>query len=428
MCNNIRSEDGRYEAASYSPAQMAGDRVMRTKAFRGPWSILGLLWIAFALNYVDRQIAYSIFPALRRGLGFNQVQLGLIGTVFLWTYAVSMLPAGRAADHLSRRALILASLGLWSVATAGCGLATSPAVFLCWRAVIAISEALYVPAALGMLAALHPDATRSTALSIHASAQVAGVVAGGWYGGWAADHIGWRAGFLAIAAAGLAYAVFLAFVLVDVPDGPTAKASPPAGLRDLLRSPCYVALCAAFFPFCATIWMFYTWLPDLLYARHGLSMERSGLIATASLQISSVIGILAGGRLADRLAHAVRPARLYVAGAGVVLSPGFYYLVFAASSMAGVQLCSVAFGLTAGLMMGNVFAAGYDALPECAYGIGAGVVNMCGALGGGLCVLLAGVARGSDGIQKLSAVTAALTAGAGLVMLLVVASQYGRKR
>jgi MFS family permease len=174
--------------------------------------------------------------------------------------------------------------------------------------------------------------------------------------------------------------------------------------------------------------MFYAWLPDLLYSRHGLSMERSGLIATASLQISSAIGILAGGRLADRLVRIIRPARLYVAGAGVVLSPAFYYLVFTAPSVAGVQLCSVAFGLTAGLMMGNVFAAGYDALPECAYGIGAGVVNMCGALGGGLCVLLAGVARGSDGIQKLSAVTAALTAGAGLIMLLVVASQYGRKR
>jgi len=405
--------------------------MMRTAGLRGPWSILGLLWIAFGLNYIDRQMAYSIFPALRGELGFSQVQLSLIGTVFLWTYAVSMLPAGRAADRLSRRALILASLGLWSAATAGCGLAASPAVFLCWRGVIAISEALYHPAAIGMLARLHPGATRSTALSIHASAQVAGVVAGGWYGGWAADHIGWRVGFLAIAAAGLAYAVVLAFALEETAGGrtievsPAEKASPPAGLRDLLRSPCYVALCAAFFPFCATIWMFYAWLPDLLYVRHGLSMERSGLMATASLQISSAIGILAGGRLADRLVHTVRAARLYVAGAGVVLSPAFYYLVFTAHSVAGVQICSVAFGLTAGLMMGNVFAAGYDALPEGAYGIGAGVVNTCGAAGGGLCVLLAGAAGGPDGIRRLSAVTALATAGAGLLLLLVVASQYG---
>ena len=78
--------------------------VARGKALRGPWSVLGLLWVAFALNYVDRQIAYSIFPALRADLGFNQVQLGLVGTVFLWTYAIFLLPAGRAADRFSRRA------------------------------------------------------------------------------------------------------------------------------------------------------------------------------------------------------------------------------------------------------------------------------------------------------------------------------------
>lgn len=280
-------------------------QVARGKALRGPWGVLGLLWVAFALNYVYRQIAYSIFPALRGDLGFSQVQLGLVGTVFLWTYAIFMLPAGRAADRLSRRALILSSLALWSVATAGSGLVPTPAVFLAWRAVVAISEALYFPAALGILAVLHPGATRSTALSTHASAQVAGVVAGGWYGGWAADHVGWRVGFLAIAICGLAYAGGLFLVFRGLPDGNPANSPAPAGVRELLRSRCYVALCAAFFCFCASIWMFYTWLPDLLYRRHGLSMERSGTIAAVSLQVSCAVGILAGGR---RPRRAVRPA------------------------------------------------------------------------------------------------------------------------
>lgn len=435
---------------------------MRPKPFSGPWATLALLWIAFALNYIDRQIAYSIFPALRHDLAFSQLQLGLIGTVFLWTYAVSMLPAGRAADLFSRRRLILASLGLWSVATAGCGLASSPALFLFWRAVIAVSEALYSPAALGLIATLHPSqaheppgaapadkeltrsaasggvnvrvqkSTRSTALSIHVTAQVAGAVAGGWYGGWAADRIGWRPGFLAIAFAGLAYAAALTFLLADAPSVPDAPRSQPTGFRALLRSPSYLALCGAFFPFCATIWMFYTWLPDLLYTRHGLSMERAGLIATAGLQLASAIGVLAGGRLADRLALSIPPARLYVAAAGAVLSPAFFYLVFTTPSVARVQLFSIAFGLTAGLMMGNVFPAGYDALPAGAYGVGAGVVNACGGLGGGLCVLLAGLLRGPGqasgvsptGLGPLSAVTAALTAAAGLAMFLVVRSQY----
>ena len=145
-------------------------------------SVLLFLWIAFALNYVDRQMAFSMFPALRRDLGFTTAQLGLIGSLFLWVYTLSMPIAGRLADIWRRDRMILASLVLWSGATIGCGLSGSVAALLGWRAVMGITEALYYPAAVALLAGVYSDAARSRALGLHQSAQLAGVVAGGWYG------------------------------------------------------------------------------------------------------------------------------------------------------------------------------------------------------------------------------------------------------
>ena len=63
-----------------------------------PWILVALLWVAFFLNYADRQVAFSILPALQRDLHFTAVQLGLVGTVFIWVYSLSMPAAGRLAD------------------------------------------------------------------------------------------------------------------------------------------------------------------------------------------------------------------------------------------------------------------------------------------------------------------------------------------
>src|SRR4051794_4734086 len=154
-------------------------------------------------------MVYSIFPALKTDLHFSDAQLGLIGSVFAWVYSLSMPFSGRLADRVRRDRLIAGSMILWSVATFACGLSTSVLLFLFWRAVMGITEALYYPAAVGMLAEAHPGATRSRALGIHQSAQFGCIIIGGTYGGWMADHSSWRTGFAVAAAAGVLYSVFL---------------------------------------------------------------------------------------------------------------------------------------------------------------------------------------------------------------------------
>jgi predicted MFS family arabinose efflux permease len=242
------------------------------------------------VNYTDRQIVFSIYPALQRDLHFTSTQLGLIGSTFLWVYAICIAISGRVADLAPRKKIVVASMILWSLATLGTGTSGSVGMFLFWRALMGITESLYVPAAAGLIATLHPGATRSRAMSLHSTAQLSGIVAGGWYGGWAGDRIGWRSGFFGIAAAGVAYALVLWCGLPSIAQRNGGAKTGSTSPLDVFRAGCYRAHLTAFFLFCAMLWMLYAWLPSYVYDRFHLSMAKSGLAATVYLQASSGIG------------------------------------------------------------------------------------------------------------------------------------------
>ena len=392
------------------------------------WIVLGFLWIAFVINYLDRQVVYSIFPALKKDLGFSDPQLALVGSVFLWVYSLCMPFTGRLADRAPRDRVIVASLVLWSLSALGTALSHSVSGFLFWRGMMGVTESLYVPAALAIIASLHSPATRSRALAIHATAQLAGIVAGGAYGGWMADNIGWRQGICWLTAAGIVYAAVLIVVFRYVPK-PGRKTGSAAGFAfDIFRSRCYVALSVAFFFFLTMLWVFYVWLPTFIYERFRLSMTESGFTATIYLQTCTAIGALSGGWVADKIVRRTGAGRFYVAGIGLLLSTPFAYLTLAASSVLSLKLASAAFGLLSGLMVANVFACAYDVIQEHHYGFGAGVLNMIGGLAGGAGILVAGLLKETIGIAGLIGWAAVATAIAASVMLLTAATRFDTDR
>ncbi|MEO6982588.1 MAG: MFS transporter, partial [Edaphobacter sp.] len=71
------------------------------------WTIVMALWFAYLLNYLDRQIVFSVLPQLRTQLGFSNTQLGLIGAIFLWVYSISSVVMGRLADIYRKDVLIV---------------------------------------------------------------------------------------------------------------------------------------------------------------------------------------------------------------------------------------------------------------------------------------------------------------------------------
>lgn len=388
------------------------------------WQVVALLWFAFALSYVDRQMSYSIFPVLRAQLGFTERDLGLVGGIFGCVYAICMPLTGRLADFVRRDRLVISSLVLWSFATFATGLCHHPFSFLALRAVMGVTEALYFPAAVGLIADLHSGSTRSKALGIHQAAQLVGIVIGGWYGGWTAEHMGWRHGYWIMAIAGLVYAAFLAKAL-------RGAALPRARHSDrhtvpffIFRSKSYMALSLAFFAFCGMLWIVYAWLPDFLHQKYNLSLAASGFTATIYIQTSSGIGILIGGVLADWLAQSVRTARFLICSVGIFVSAPLAYLIFETSSIHVMEVAATAFGLFAGLMIGNLFAAVYDIVPRQYYGSGSGVMNMIGGLSGAATMTTIGVLKTSFGIPELVLYAAIATAFTALVLAAAVTRNF----
>jgi MFS transporter, Spinster family, sphingosine-1-phosphate transporter len=393
---------------------------------RVAWTVVALLWVTYLLNYVDRQVVFSIFPALQSELGFTSAQLGWIGSIFIWVYSLSNPLVGRLADVVRRDHIIIASLVLWSLATAATGLAKSVDSFLFWRGVMGITEGLYVPAALGMIGMLHGPATRSRALAIHGTAQFLGIVLGGWFGGWMADRVGWRPGFAILAAVGLLYAPALWRYFRGLPYLHPPRTAAQSSPGDIFGARCYWGLLLAFFFFCLVLWMLYAWLPNFIYEKYRLSMAESGLNATLYLQTFCCIGVIGGGALADWLVRRVPAARFYMLACGLILCSPFAYLTLAVDSLALLRVASGAFGFFAGLAIANVFAASYDVISERNFSFGAGVLNMIGGLAGGAGALLAGQWKESIGIVALMQWSTGAAILSAAVLVLVTRKNFGR--
>ena len=110
--------------------------------FIGAWRVLALLSFAFVLDYVDRQIVFSILPLLRLDLNLTNVQLGLAGSVFTWTYSLCMPLAGRLSDIWPRHRLVVAAVAMWSIATLGTALTHGALQFLSCQIIMGFSESL----------------------------------------------------------------------------------------------------------------------------------------------------------------------------------------------------------------------------------------------------------------------------------------------
>src|SRR5436309_1588745 len=173
------------------------------------WWVVFMLWFVCFFNYTDRQAIFSVFPRLKEEFGFDKVQLGLIGSAFMWVYAAGAPLAGFLGDRFRRKDLILGGCIFWSFITITTGWCSKLWHFVTVRAVEGLGETFYFPATTSLLSDYHGGRTRSRALGFHNSSVYVGTIAGGWLGALFAETIGWRAGFYVFGIAGM----FLALVL-----------------------------------------------------------------------------------------------------------------------------------------------------------------------------------------------------------------------
>ncbi|MDD4645385.1 MAG: MFS transporter, partial [Bacteroidales bacterium] len=147
-----------------------------------PWVVVALLWVVALLNYLDRQMLSTMKVAMMGDIAELRTaeNFGRLMATFLWIYGFISPFAGLIADRINRKWLIVISLCVWSGVTFAMGYATSFNQLLGLRAVMGLSEALYIPAGLALIADYHKGPTRSLAIGIHLTGVYLGQALGGF--------------------------------------------------------------------------------------------------------------------------------------------------------------------------------------------------------------------------------------------------------
>lgn len=383
------------------------------------WRVTGFLMVAAALNYADRVAISAVFPALREELGLSDVTLGLVGSIFLWSYAVASPIAGVVADRLPRTAVILGALTLWSVVTGLIGLSTGLLMLCVLRALLGILESPYLPAAVALLGQHHPPATRARAMSAHSIGLNAGVIFGGAFAGFLAERYGWRTGFLILGGLGLVWALLGRRWLqepVAVPRGTSAAGSNSwlAAVGRVLAIPSFRLLLLAEMLTGVTTWIFLNWLPLYFRESFQMSLGTAGLVGALMLQGAMVTGIAVGGWFSDRYAREDgRRRMLLLAGSYLIVSP--VLLLFLTRPGFALVVATIAtFSFLRGFGEASEKAALCEIVPPHGRATAMGCMNTLATAAGGVGVFLAGWFKGALGLNVVFSASSVLLLISGL--------------
>lgn len=296
---------------------------MSTELRRGAGYTLFVLFLINFLNFFDRVLPGVVLEPVRKEFGLSDTMSGMLGTAFILIYAIAGVPLGRLADRLPRNRLLGVGVGVWSVLTAPSGAVGSFGTMLLARMGVGIGEASCAPAANSMIGDLYPSHRRARALGLFMLGLPLGSLACFALGGWLAREYGWRAPFFLAAIPGLIVAV-MAWRLVEPQRGAqdTALAAGPIDqpFRRILRlrTVWWIIASGAAINFAA--YALNTFLPALLVRLHGLDLAQAGGISSLVLGATGLIGLTAGGVLADRLHQAFPRGRLLAGAVAMLLA------------------------------------------------------------------------------------------------------------
>jgi len=278
---------------------------------------LGVLMVVAVFNYIDRQALSILQVPIKQELGLSDTQLGaLTGLAFALLYSTLALPIARLADRRSRKLIIAAALAIWSLMTAGCGLATGFVTLVIFRLGVAFGEAGCVPPTHSLIADYYPREQRARALAIWTLSLPIGVMLGFLAGGWLEERFGWRGAFLVLGIIGLAI-VPLVLATLREPLRGAQDAAPPAAqpslresIRTLWRLRAFRHATWAGALLAYTLHATLNWNAPFYSRVHGMGIGEIGTYLALVLGIGGGLGIYLGGILADSLGR--RDARAYM--------------------------------------------------------------------------------------------------------------------
>lgn len=282
---------------------------------RSQWRVITILMLVNFVNYVDRQVIFSLFPAIRHDFGLRYEQLGYLATAFTVVLSLSTFPLGMVADRFSRRSVISAGVLFWSGATFLSGLAGSFRSLLAARALVGVGEAAYAPAGTAVLSATFPKGIRARIQGACDIGMFAGGATGIAIGGMMAQSFGWRTAFFFVGIPGL----LLGLSAMRLPEPPHGQAEERMHLRELLRVPAYLALLVAGWFSSFAGYTYIAWGPDLIQELKGFTAREAGMALGLTVVLGGALGIAVGAYLSDRIARRRPWGRALIIPVGFVL-------------------------------------------------------------------------------------------------------------
>lgn len=384
---------------------------------RQAWLTVALLWPVALLNYLDRQVLSTLQPAIGTDISavLDSQNFGRLMGIFLWIYGLMSPISGLIADRFNRKHLIVGSLCVWSAVTLAMGQAHDFHQLYWMRALMGVSEALYIPAGLALIADFHQGRTRSLAVGIHMTGLYCGQALGG-FGALAAEQLSWRMTFQWLGVAGIVYGLVLALLLRERKEAPMKSEGLPKVLHGMGKSLgalfCIGAFFVILFYFAAPSapgWVIKNWLPTL-FAKFNPETVRSLLPAVADfsdaeiaskvakplstiiIAISGFVGVISGGIFADRWAQRNVRGRIFTGSIGLSLTiPALLALGYSQSPAVALG-AAVLYGFGFGLFDANNMPVLCQFVPPRLRAAAYGFMNLIGVSAGALSTEIIGKA------------------------------------
>ncbi len=365
-----------------------------------PWFVVGLLWVVALLNYMDRQMLSTMQMSIGEAITpiKDPANFGRLMAIFLWIYGFMSPVSGAVADRINRKWLIVGSLGVWSAVTLMMGFCDTFDQIYWLRALMGVSEALYIPAGLSLIADYFTGSSRSLAIGIHMTGLYAGQALGG-FGATVAHSYSWQGTFFTFGLGGIVYAIILMVFLREKRRTEVEVASTKAisGRESVFKSFVLIFSNIAFwvilFFFASSSlpgWATKNWLPTLFADSLGLDPSVAGPAATISIAVSSFIGVMIGGPVSDRWVKRNIRGRIYTSAIGMGMMIPSLVLIGMGHNMFAAIGAALFFGLGYGMFDANNMPILCQFVPARQRASAYGLMNMTGVFAGALVTTVLG--------------------------------------
>ena len=376
-----------------------------------PWFVVGLLWFVALLNYIDRQMLSTMKPSMMVDIAELETaaNFGRLMAIFLWIYALMSPISGIIADRLNRKWMIVGSLFVWSAVTLLMGFAKTFDQLYVLRALMGVSEAFYVPAGLSLIADYHQGKNRSLAIGFHMTGIYLGQALGG-FGATIAHNFSWQTTFHSFGLVGMLYSLVLIFFLKEK-KAYTIDTSKIISIWDDFKGAFKgvgillgnISFWVILFYFSAPSlpgWATKSWLPTLFANNLHIDMSQAGPMATVTMAMSSLIGVLLGGFFSDKWIQRSLRGRIYTGAIGLALTIPAVLLIGFGHDFLPIMLGASMFGLGFGIFDVNCMPILCQFASPRYRATGYGLMNLAGISTGALITTFLGKSADSGNLSR----------------------------